>query len=333
MNPRGKQPPASSAPTSLISAEEKYRSIFEHTVEGIFHTTSSGKILDLNPALARIFRYRSPGEMKKKIKNIPRQLYADQDMREKSLRMLEARGHAEFDFRYERKDKTLGWGHASVRAVRNARGKIAYYEGFFLDITDRKEMEEKLRQTRLFFEQRMIERTRKIARLHAVLAADIAERKKMERTLRVRERELKRRSVKLEQFNITLRTLLEQREIDRRALEGQIMTNIDDLILPCIERLQTTELTDQARSLIQSLQENLHALTSPFLSKVKAEAHLTSTELEIANFIKKGKSSKEIGAIMKLSAGTIDFHRNMIRRRLGIRGEKISLQSYLMDHS
>jgi PAS domain S-box-containing protein len=327
----GSQPSRSSE--MPISVEEKYKSIFEHTVEGIFQTTSSGKILDLNPALAKIFRYRSPGEMKKKIKDIPQQIYANREMREKSLRTAEARGHTEFEFQYQRKDKTLGWGYASVRAVRNARGKTAYYEGFFLDITDRKEMEEKLRETRDSLGRRVIERSREIAHLNAVLAADIAERKKMERVLRARERELKRRSVKLEAFNIILRTLLEQREIDRRDLEMQIMTNIDDLIIPCVERLQATELTDQAKSLIQSLQDNLNSLTSPFLSRIRAEAHLTTTELQIANFIKKGRSSKEIGAIMKLSAGTIDFHRNMIRRRLGIRGEKISLQAYLLDHS
>lgn len=327
----GSQPSRSSG--MPISVEEKYRSIFENTVEGIFQTSSSGQILDLNPALARIFRYRSPEEMKKKIKDISLQIYADREMRKKNLRLVEARGHAIFEFRYRRKDHTLGWGYTSVHAVRNARGKTAYYEGFFLDITDRKEMEEKLRETRDSLGRRVNERTRKIAQLNAVLAADIAERKRMERVLRAREKELKRRSVKLEAFNIILRTLLEQREIDRRDLELQIMTNIDDLIIPCVERLQSTALTDQAKSLIQSLQDNLNTLTSPFLGRIKAEAHLTSTELQIANFIKKGKSSKEIGAIMKLSAGTIDFHRNMIRRRLGIRGEKISLQGYLLDHS
>jgi PAS domain S-box-containing protein len=334
LNKRGKggsQPSRSSE--MPVSIEEKYRSIFENTVEGIFQTSSSGQILDLNPALARIFRYRSPREMKEKIKDIPQQIYADREMREKSLRMVEARGHAKFEFRYRRKDKTLGWGYASVRAVRNAQGKTAYYEGFFLDITDRKEMEEKLRETRDSLGRRVVERTRKIAQLNAVLAADIEERKKMERVLRAREKELNRRSIKLEAFNVILRTLLEQREIDRRDLERQIMTNIDDLILPCVERLQATALTDQAKSLIQSLQDNLNALTSPFLSRIKTEAHLTSTELEIAHFIKKGRSSKEIGATMKVSPGTVDFHRNMIRRKLGIRGEKISLQAYLMDHS
>jgi PAS domain S-box-containing protein len=328
---RGNRP---SGPSDTpISAEEQYRNIFENAEEGIFQSTISGRILTVNPAFAKMFGYRSPEEMKKNIKDASRQVYADQEMREKSLRRVEARGHATFEFRFRRRDGTLGWGYTSVHAVRDARGKTAYYEGFFLDITDRKEMEEKLREAHVRLEQRVLERTRKIAQLNEELAADIAKRKKMEQVLRSRERELKRRSVKLKEFNITLHTLLEQREIDRKDLERQIMTNIDDMILPCIERLKNTGLSCRANSLIQSLQDTLNTLTSSFLYKIKADAHLTPTELQIANFIKAGKSSKEIGAIIKLSAGTVDFHRNNIRKKLGIRGEKISLQAHLLSQS
>jgi PAS domain S-box-containing protein len=323
----------SGSPESPVSAEGPYRDIFENAEEGIYQSTTSGRILNINPAFAKLLGYRSPEEMKKKIKDAYRQVYADQDMREKSLRMVESRGHATFEFRFRRKDHTLGWGYTSMHAVRNARGKTAYYEGFFLDITDRKEMEKKLHEDHDRLEQRVRERTRKIAQLNEDLAADIAVRKKMEKVLRAREKELKRRSVKLRQFNITLHTLLEQREIDRKDLERQIMSNVDDLIMPCIERLKNTGLPYRANSLIQSLQDNLNTLTSSFLYKIKADAHLTPTELQIANFIKTGKSSKEIGAIIKLSAGTVDFHRNNIRKKLGIRGEKISLQAYLMDHA
>ena len=326
MNKAGNRPLASSALSASISPEERYRSLFDNAGEGIYQSSVTGQILNINPALARLFGYRSPEEMKRNIKDAYRQIYADPGMREKSLRMVEAQGHAQFEFRFLRKDKSLGWGYTSMHAVRNARGKTAYYEGFFLDITDRREMEEQLRKAHDLLEQRVIERTRKIAQLNKNLALDIAKRKKI-------EKELKRRTVKLEEFNITLRTLLEQREIDRSNLERQIMTNIDDLIIPCIERLKDTALTKQANSLIQHLQDNLQTLASPFLSKIKATTHLTSTELQIANFIKKGKSSKEIGVIMKLSSATVNFHRNSIRKKLGITRKKISLQTYLLSQS
>src|SRR5690606_22258433 len=156
--------------------------------------------------------------------------------------------------------------------VRNAHGKTAYYEGFFIDITERKEMVEKLREAHDLLEQRVAERTRKIAHLNRELAADIAQRTKV-------AKELTRRTGKLEELNITLRTLLDQREADRKALEQQIMTNIDDLIMPGIERLRETALTREAGSILQGLQENLRTLTSPFLNRIKSDAHLTFTEL------------------------------------------------------
>ncbi len=321
MKQRGKHAAECSVP---ISPEEKYRSLFDHAGEGIYQSSVSGRILNINPALATLFGYRSPEEMKRNIKNAYRQIYADRKQRERVLREVEARGHAQYEFRFLRRDKSQGWGFTSMHAVRNAQGETAYYEGFFVDITERKRMEEKLREAHDLLEKRVVERTRKIARLNRDLAADIAKRKKV-------EKELKERTVKLEELNITLRTLLDRREADRKALERQIMTNVDDLILPGVERLKDTALTKEASAIIQSLQENLQSLASPFLSRIRAEAPLTFTELHVANFIKKGKSSKEIGALMKLSTATVNVHRNSIREKLGLRGKKVSLQSHLLS--
>ncbi|HNQ00792.1 MAG TPA: PAS domain S-box protein [Syntrophales bacterium] len=318
-------------PSVPISFEERYDSLFENAGEGIFQTSVSGRILNVNPALARLFGYRSPEEMKRNIRATYRQIYADRSLREKILRRVEAEGHAKFEFRFLRKDKSQGWGYVSMHAVRNAAGKTAYYEGFFVDMTAHKELEEQLQASRDLLEQRVVERTRKIAELNRELAADIAQRKKAEKELRTREKELQRRAVKLEAFNITLRTLLEQREADRKEIERCILANIDDLIMPGVERLKGTALTKQAQAHIQHLQENLRALTSPFLIRIKENAHLTARELQIADYIKKGKSSKQIGSLMRLSPGTVDFHRNRIRRKLNLRGKKVSLQEYLAN--
>ena len=326
----GRQRAGASVP---ISFEERYGSLFENAGEGIFQTSVSGRILNVNPALARSFGYRSPEEMKRDIRNVSRQIYTDRRLRAEILRRVEARGHAKFEFRFLRKDKSQGWGYTSMHAVRNAQGKTAYYEGFFLDMTAHKEMEEQLQKSRDLLEQRVLERTRKIAELNRELAADVAERKRVERELRAREKELKRRAVKLEAFNVTLRTLLEQREADRTEIERRIMANVDDLIMPCVERLKGAALPKPAHQLVLNLQENLRALTSPFTRDMKAKAHLTATELQIADYIKKGKSSKQIGALMRLSPGTVDFHRNQIRKKLNIRGEKVSLQAYLLNQS
>jgi len=49
----------------------------------------------------------------------------------------------------------------------------------------------------------------------------------------------------------------------------------------------------------------------------------TFTELHVANFIRKGKSSKEIADLMKLSAATVSVHRNSIRKKLGSQDKKL----------
>ena len=66
---------------SMRVAEEKYRSFFENSVEGIYQTTLDGRLLTANPALARMFGYDSPEEMISSISHISGQLYAEPDQR------------------------------------------------------------------------------------------------------------------------------------------------------------------------------------------------------------------------------------------------------------
>src|SRR5262249_7948629 len=61
---------------ALRRTEEQYRSIFENAVEGIFQTTPDGQILSANPALARMFGYESPEELKAHVTDVST-LYVD----------------------------------------------------------------------------------------------------------------------------------------------------------------------------------------------------------------------------------------------------------------
>src|SRR5690242_16712770 len=66
---------------ALLEAEEKYHSVFDHLVEGIFPTTPDGRYLMANAALARIYGYGSPEELMQSITDISRRLYAQEDRR------------------------------------------------------------------------------------------------------------------------------------------------------------------------------------------------------------------------------------------------------------
>lgn len=69
------------AHAALRAAEEKYRSIVEQAVEGIFQSTPEGRYLSANPALARIYGYSSPEELIESVKHIGHQMYVDPDIR------------------------------------------------------------------------------------------------------------------------------------------------------------------------------------------------------------------------------------------------------------
>jgi diguanylate cyclase (GGDEF)-like protein/PAS domain S-box-containing protein len=129
----------------LQRAEEKYRSIFENAIEGIFQTTLDSRYLSANPALARIYGYESVTELMMQIDDIERQLYVDPNRRAEFLSAIDKHGSvSEFESEVFRADGSTIWVSENGRAVRDTSGNLLYYEGTVEDITLRKIAEEKL---------------------------------------------------------------------------------------------------------------------------------------------------------------------------------------------
>jgi len=134
------------AKKAVIKAEEKFRSIFENSVSGIFQTTPEGSYLNVNPALARIYGFNTQEEVMARISDIAKLLYVDPARRPEFIRLMQEHGVVkDFESQIYRKDGTVIWISENARAVRDAKGRIQYYEGVVDDITARKEAEEKLR--------------------------------------------------------------------------------------------------------------------------------------------------------------------------------------------
>ena len=133
---------------ALIKSEEKYRSIFENAVEGMFQATPEGKYLSVNSAYARMCGFESPEEMIAEIDDIQSDLYVDPDDRNTIKLLYEQIGVVRnFETQLKRKDGQKIWISANARAVRDDRGKILYYEGTVKDITERKLAVDALRQS------------------------------------------------------------------------------------------------------------------------------------------------------------------------------------------
>ncbi|MBD2580020.1 transporter substrate-binding protein [Oscillatoria sp. FACHB-1406] len=176
----------------LRQAEEKYRVIFENTVEGIYQTTPDGRYLSANPALARIYGYNSPEQLVNEIGSIERQLYVNPERRQQFVDLIQERtAIVGFESQIYRRDGTLTWISENARAVRDTEGKILYYEGTVEDIYERKQAEETLRQLNEELESRVIQRTEELQQLNHQLILEIGERQRIESALRQSEAELK----------------------------------------------------------------------------------------------------------------------------------------------
>ncbi len=138
------------AEKALQEAEEKYRSIFEHSIDGIFQNTPEGRHLSVNPALARMLGFASPDELIHGRDNIGRQAYVDPAMREKFRQALEESGSVSgFEYEVYRKDGSKIWVPENARIVRDEEGRALYYEGSVHDTTERRRAEAELTRSQL----------------------------------------------------------------------------------------------------------------------------------------------------------------------------------------
>jgi sigma-B regulation protein RsbU (phosphoserine phosphatase) len=140
------------ADAALLAAEEKYRGIFEHIVEGIFQTSPEGRYLSANAALARIYGYASPEELMNNLCDIGRTLYVEPNRRAEFIALMQEHDTVtDFESRTYRKDGSIIWIAENVRAIRDAQGQLLYYEGTVEDITQRRRAEENLRQSEALY--------------------------------------------------------------------------------------------------------------------------------------------------------------------------------------
>lgn len=164
------------------------------------------------------------------------------------------------------------------------------------------------------------------------IVRDITERKKTEASLQKREKELQVESNRLEEANTALKVLLKHREDDKKEMEEKFLSNIRELVFPYVEKIKKGRLDSDQAAYLEIVETNMNDIISPFLQRMSLKySNFTQTEIQVANLIKVGKTTKEIAELMKVSKGTIDTHRNNVRSKLGLNKKKVNLRAYLLS--
>ena len=271
--------------------------IFSTTRDGVYVTNSLGQCIMINQAFSDITGYTQD----QLIGSSPASLLADDSDAELTQQIMKAMDNRDdlslFEARWKRKNGTIFPAEIRLAVLKNAAGDYNGIVASVLDITDRKRVLEELRRSHEILEEKVLERTES-----------------------------------LEDVNTALRVLLKGREEDKHSHEEKILANINELVLPYLDRLKTTRLDERQRASISIIEANLKDIIAPFGAKnTTRNLSLTPSEIQIANLIKHGMTVKEIADIISLSPRTIECHRASIRKKLGITNQKVNLRAFLMS--
>lgn len=211
-------------------------------------------------------------------------------------------------------------------------------------LVDAKEKaEHELQQAYGKLEKLVYERTEELLKANNALELEVGERRRTEELLReahdnleriVEERtvQLEAKTTNLEELNMALNVLLKKRENDRRDLEENLIQNVQNLILPYLDKLNGMGLKTRHKIYIEIIENNLHQIVSPLARKLSSSYfNLTPTEIRVASLVKRDKTTKEIAELFLVSEGAIIYHRHNIRTKLGLNNKKINLRTYLQS--
>jgi PAS domain S-box-containing protein len=203
------------------------------------------------------------------------------------------------------------WLELRISWMYDRNGNRSGVLGISRDITERKKADEKLKKLHGELEKRVKKRTRDLAKANI---------------------ELEEKTVNLQEANTAMKVLLKRREDDQREVEEKILANVNELIIPLIDTMKGTKLDERQSTWLEILETNLRDIISPFSRGMSSKYwRLTPIEFQVANFIKTGKTTKEIADLLHVASSTINTHRDNIRKKLGIKNKKINLKTYLSD--
>ena len=154
----------------------------------------------------------------------------------------------------------------------------------------------------------------------------------LEALVQERTQQLDIETQKLEEMNTALKVILDQRNKDRVRIEETILSNLKELVFPYIRSLKKLERNKQKSAYLEIVESNLNSIIEPFARRLSSKfINLTPMEIKVADLIKHGKSTKEIAEMFSLSQKTVETHRSIIRRKLGLTHKKANLRTFLLS--
>ena len=141
------------AKKAIMAAEQKYKEMFDHAVNGIYHSTPDGKFVNVNPAMARILGYENADDLVRSVHSIATQIYVRPEERAIFKNRIDHQKEIKgYETQMYRKDGSKIWVVENGRAVFDEKGYLRYYEGSIWDVTERIKGQQELEEAKLMAE-------------------------------------------------------------------------------------------------------------------------------------------------------------------------------------
>ena len=128
----------------------------------------------------------------------------------------------------------------------------------------------------------------------------------------------------LEERNVALKVLVDQRREDLDALRSSVTDNVEQLVMPSLDLLADALEGRPESALVEAVRLTIDEITRPLLARPEAAAgggpRLSRREYQVLQLIRPGKTTDEIAHVLCLSPTTVTFHRGNIRQKMGLRG-------------
>jgi PAS domain S-box-containing protein len=285
--------PRKLAEQALRESEERYRMIIENIQEGYYEVDLDGNYTFFNEGLLRITGYT-----REEMLGMNNRRIVDEYNNREVFRVFHqvyltgVPAHA-FDWECIRKDGSRRFVEVSVTLKRDIHGKPIGFMG---------------------------------------ISRDITERKKYQAELEAKENELKHKNQSLEEANTALNVLMKKVEEHRIINEETLRNNLNKVTLPYLQKAKEKTRDKAALDSLRLLEESLNSIFAPFAHDLAPNfPRLTSTEIDVANFIVQGKRTKEIADVLSVTPKAIEVHRNNLRRKFGLTNQKTGLRTHLLS--
>lgn len=227
------------------------------------------------------------------------------------------------EFEFTTKNGVTEWGHFHIRHLCDEEGKIWGANVVAHLITEQKKAREELAAYRRSLEVRVEERTRALSQANQMLREEVARRTETAKELHIK-------SERLSELNTAMRVLLDKRNEDRLRSEENIRVNLVQLIEPYLDRLDHSGLNSSQQQLLNVIRMNLNEVVGSPMPELAAKYYIFSPgELQVANLIRKGRTTKDMSRLLNISPRTVESYRNNIRKKLGLKNKKVNLKTYL----